>query len=184
MCLQSLSNRATTRSAGAWKPILSNTLQLIELTYRLWFAAMDRLQLQLGSKVEHSNTSEAGSQLLRWRTVTRNYHNGNATVLTVLKGVRCVLLCMGSCRSCAEGVGEYALCPEAVEVTLPVLEVLEGVRCVFGAVKNVGCVLYVLEVVLYMLKVVNGVRCVLWVVGPMLPGGERRSSNYLLGEIS
>jgi hypothetical protein len=63
-------------------------------------------------------------------------------VLEVLKGLRSMPLCN----------------LEAVEV---VLEVMEGVRCVLRAVKDVRRVLEVLEVL-------NGVRCVLWIFEIML----------------
>ena len=45
-----------------------------------------------------------------------------------------------------------------LEVLEVMPEVLEDVRCVLGAAKDVRCVLKVLEVVLHVLEAVNGVR--------------------------
>jgi hypothetical protein len=75
----------------------------------------------------------------------RNCQNGNFVALTVLKGLRCILLlCIvtRNRRSCAQGVRCVL---EAVEFVLETLEVLEGVHFVLGTdegrVTCVRCVL-------------------------------------------
>jgi len=91
-----------------------------------------------------------------WRYVKVSNYEGIFTVLAVLKGVR-MLLCTRSRRSCARGVGEYAMFPRSCRsLYRRCWRYWRECTVSWAAVKDIRCVLKVLEVV-------NDVRHLPWV---------------------